>query len=153
VHPAFLPYLADPETKEPLRLEARRWSGERVVEGTLVSPTAVYPIRAGVPRFVTGAAGAYADSFAAQWRRWSRVQFESENRGRPMAGHTRTMWERITGMAGTLTGSTVGDFGSGSGRFLEIVRAKGGRALGLELSDAADVAAAHFAHDPDVLVC
>ena len=42
-------------------------------------------------------AGALRAELRVEWSRWPRVQFESENVGRPMQGHTTRMWERITG--------------------------------------------------------
>jgi SAM-dependent methyltransferase/uncharacterized protein YbaR (Trm112 family) len=150
MNPAFLSYLADPVTRAPLTLDVTRAHGDDVIEGRLLSARAVYPIVGGVPRF---AGASYVASFGAQWARWRRVQFDRENVGRPMEGHTRRMWEAITDHAARLDGALVGDFGCGTGRFLATVREKGGRAIGLELSDAADVAAENFRGDPDVLVC
>lgn len=151
MNPDFLPYLADPVSKEPLTLEGGRRDGGRVIEGRLVSDLAVYPITNGIPRFATAAD--YVGSFAEQWARWRRIQFDGENIGRPMEGYTRRMWESITGCGDVLDGTVVGDFGCGAGRFVETVRAKGGRVIALELSGAVDVAAANFRDDPGVLVC
>jgi len=109
-----------------------------------------YPIVRGVPRFVSEEN--YAASFGRQWNRWPRVQFEAENEGLPMAGHTTRMWETVTAAPAALNGATVVEFGCGSGRFLDVVRARGGVAVGLELSSAVEPAAANFADCPDVLV-
>ena len=100
--------------------------------------------------------GSYSHSFGYQWHRWPKVQFESENVGKPMEGHTRQMWERITGISPSgvdLTGSVVLDMGCGPGRFIDVARSKGARVIGIDYSSAADVAAANFAHDPDVCIC
>lgn len=151
MHKSFLPYLADPKTGEPLALEVERAEGDEVIEGSLRSASNRYPIVRGVPRF---AGDEYAASFGYQWNRWARVQFESENRGKPMQGHTKAMWERITGLGeGNLAGSVIAEFGCGPGRFLEVVRMKGGRAIGLDLSSAVEAAAENFKNDPDVLIC
>lgn len=155
MHPSFLEFLADPETGEPLELVARERVGGLVLSGELRSSVARYPIVRGIPRFAGWRQGErYADSFGWQWRRWSRVQFESENRGGPMEGHTRRMWERIMGL-GTeeLGGEVFAEFGCGPGRFLEIVRMRGGRAIGLDLSEAVEAAAENFRGDPGVLIC
>jgi SAM-dependent methyltransferase/uncharacterized protein YbaR (Trm112 family) len=155
MHLSFLKHLVDPRTKEPLELQARERDGEFVLEGSLVARGHSYPIVRGVPRFAGYEGGAdYTKSFAFQWRQWSRVQFESENVGGPMEGHTLRMWERITAVGpNDLNGTVIGDFGCGPGRFVEIVRRKCGRVIALDLSDAVEVARANFRGDPDVLIC
>jgi SAM-dependent methyltransferase len=156
VHPSFLTELIDPRTKEPLALKAVQWDGEFVLEGSLVSRAHSYPIVRGVPRFAGYEEDTdnYTASFGVQWSRWSRVQFESENVGRPMEGHTLRMWERITGVADTdLHGAVFADFGCGPGRFVEIVRRKHGRVIGLDLSDCVEVAHQNFRGDTNVLIC
>ena len=61
---------------------------------------------------------------------------------------------RITAMSdGRLDGKVVAEFGCGPGRFLEVVRMKGGKAIGLDLSLAVEAAAENFKNDPDVLIC
>jgi SAM-dependent methyltransferase len=69
-----------------------------------------------------------------------------------MAGHTTRMWERITGVAGSLTGQTIVDFGCGPGRFLDVVQKRGGCAVGIDLSLAVESARRNFPDDPDVLI-
>lgn len=153
MHPKFLHLLCCPETGDSLALDAEKtlpngtvWSGE------LRSPSGKnYPIVRGVPRFV--GKQAYASSFGFEWTRWPRVQFESENVGRPMEGHTTRMWERITYAEDKqVAGRTVVDFGCGPGRFLDVVRRKGGLAVGIDLSNAVDAARRNFRDDPDVLI-
>ena len=66
-----------------------------VASGVLVSPSGDrYPVVRGVPRFVD--TQRYAASFGYEWNRWPRLQFDSENAGKPMANHTTRMWETIT---------------------------------------------------------
>jgi SAM-dependent methyltransferase/uncharacterized protein YbaR (Trm112 family) len=152
MHRRLLDMLRCPQTGAPLSLRAgeTRSSGF-VVSGELTARTGTrYPIVGGVPRFA-GADG-YASSFGFEWNRWPRVQFEAENVGRPMAGHTTRMWERITRADGDLRGRAIVEFGCGAGRFLDVVRRKGGTAVGLELSAAAQAARANLGEDPDVLV-
>ena len=121
------------------------WSGTLTTTGGTS-----YPIVRGIPRFVDQEN--YASSFGYEWNRWPRVQFEDENAGRPMAGHTTRMWEIITEVEGGLEGQTIVEFGCGPGRFLDVVRRKGGRAVGIDLSQAVEAARQNFAHDPDVLI-
>jgi SAM-dependent methyltransferase len=153
MNPDFLPLLCCPETGESLRLEGQeRDARGSVLTGNLRSAGGrTYPIVRGVPRFVDSEQ--YTGSFGYEWSRWPRVQFEAENAGRAMAGHTQRMWERSTGVEDAeVRGKTIVEFGCGPGRFLDVVRRKGGLAVGLELSRAVEVARDNFAQDPQVLV-
>src|SRR5688500_8803465 len=137
MHPRFVDILRCPETGEPLSLDPLVTLETGMVwAGVLRSPSGKqYPIVRGVPRFV--AREQYAASFGWEWGRWPRVQFESENVGRPMAGHTTRMWDRITGAADEeVRARTIVEFGCGPGRFLDVVRRKGGLAVGLDMSAA-----------------
>ena len=153
MHPKFLDLLCCQETGEPLSMHATqvRPNG-MVVAGALTSPSGrSYPIVRGVPRFVSKEK--YAASFGWEWERWPRVQFEADNAGGAMAGHTTRMWERITGAGPEdVAGKTIVDFGCGPGRFLDVVRRKGGVAVGIDMSAAVDAARANFGDDPDVLI-
>jgi len=153
MHERFVDLLCCPKTSELLSLRVfERRSNGLVVSGELVAQSGItYPIIRGIPRFVEQEQ--YASSFGYEWNRWPRVQFEAENRGRPMAGYTTTMWERITGITHeSLCDQTIVEFGCGPGRFLDVVRRKGGIAVGLELSAAVEAARANFADDSDVLI-
>jgi SAM-dependent methyltransferase/uncharacterized protein YbaR (Trm112 family) len=151
---SFLPYLQDPATGEALALEVTKEESGDVREGFLVSPSNRYPIVRGVPRFAGYKDDSnYAKSFGYQWNKWSLIQFERDNKGRPMEGHTRRMWERIAGRTDVAAGSVVADYGCGPGRFVDIARDKGARVIGLDLSDAVEAAGEIFASDPQVLIC
>lgn len=154
MHPKFLDILACPKTGEPLIIEAKEYDNEgMVISGYLrnQSSTYHYPIRNGIPRFVYSES--YTDSFGYEWKKWSRVQFESENIGGAMEGHTSRMFHRITELNETdLIGKIIVEFGCGSGRFLDIVRKKGGIAVGIDMSEAADIARTNFQDDSDVLI-
>lgn len=152
MHARFLPLLRCPHTGSELSLTATRSRADgRVLDGALTSAEGrSYPVVRGVPRFV--AEEAYAASFGRQWNRWPRIQFESDNAGGPMAGHTTRMWETVTAAPASLRGQTVVEFGCGSGRFLDVVSARGGVAVGIELSSAVEAAASNFEERPDVLV-
>jgi SAM-dependent methyltransferase len=63
------------------------------------------------------------------------------------------MWETITGAGEQdVNGKTIVEFGCGPGRFLDIVRSKGGCAVGLDISLAVESARRNFTDDPDVLI-
>jgi SAM-dependent methyltransferase len=156
MHPSFLEYLVDPVTKEPLVIQKiSQTRSDSIIEGILVSSTSEYEIRDGIPRFVRHKAeNNYAASFAFEWLRWGRVQFESDNIGKPMQGHTQGMFERIVGHnEANYAGQVVLDVGCGSGRFTDVVRRKGGRVIAVDYSAAAEVAYRNFEFDDQVLVC
>ena len=153
MHPSFVSVLCCPETRESLWIEPRETgSNGMVVSGTLASLSGQrYPIVDGIPRFVD--VEQYAASFGYEWNRWPRVQFESENVGTRMTGHTTRMWEAITALTEKqLDGKTIVEFGCGPGRFLDVVRRRGGRAVGIDLSLAVEAAGDNFAYDPNVLI-
>lgn len=155
MHISFLDYLVDPFTQEPLQLVVHKRADDFIVEGNLVSQTRSYPIVRGVSRFAGYAEDDnYVHSFSYQWNKWSRIQFESENVGRPMEGHTLKMWERITAVdTNDLQGALIADFGCGPGRFIEIVRMKQGRVIGIDMSHAVEAAQKNFEGDANVLIC
>lgn len=148
----FLDLLCCPETREPMRLEAdETHPNGMVTSGALVGPSGRrYPIIRGVPRFV--GVEHYAASFGFEWNRWPRLQFDDQNVGRPLEGHTTRMWETITGVTGDLPGKTLVEFGCGPGRFLDVARRKGAHAVGIDLSQAVEAARRNFSDDPDVLI-
>lgn len=152
----FLDYLVDPITKEPFKLKVEEVLGSNVIKGHLISSSSTYPIVRGIPRFAGyyNEKGNYVKSFSYQWKKWAKVQFEDENKGRPMAGHTQAMWEKIVGnIYSDLGKQVIVDFGCGSGRFVDIVRRKNGRVIGLDLSEAVESAGEIFKNDPNVLIC
>jgi SAM-dependent methyltransferase len=169
MHLSFLDYLVDPATGEPLRLEITQRCGEFVETGLLKSSDHEYPIVRGIPRFVEYQSANYSRSFGYQWRKWPRLQFDSENIGRSMEGRTRKMWEKITGKSDdiddlsdqirlndddmNLNGAVIADIGCGPGRFIDVARAKGARVIGVDYSAAVEVAQQNFKHNPQVCIC
>lgn len=155
MHISFLEYLADPKTKEPLVLTAEKKDGDVIIEGALKSPSNTYPIVRGIPRFAGYKDDKnYTKSFGYQWNKWSKIQFDSENIGRPMENWTKKMWERITAVkSDDLQKSLIIDYGCGPGRFLDTVRNKNGKAIGIDLSDAVEAAGEIFKGDKNVMIC
>jgi SAM-dependent methyltransferase len=169
MHLSFLEYLVDPATGESLQPEITECCGEFIETGLLKSSTHAYPIVRGIPRFVEYRADNYSRSFGYQWRKWPRLQFDSENIGRPMEGYTRKMWERITGTAEktdpdgdqrsinrkrvSLDGAVIADIGCGPGRFIEVAHAKGARVIGIDYSAAVEAAEQNFKHNSNVCIC
>lgn len=152
IHPIFLDMLCCPKSGSDLQLAVDEYNEDGTVRrGALIGPNDRYPIVGSIPRFVDKEY--YSASFGYEWKKWSRVQFESENTGGKMAGHTRRMFETVTGLAGdALKGKRVVEFGCGPGRFLDIVRSMGGTAVGIDLSMAVESARENFRDDADVLI-
>jgi SAM-dependent methyltransferase len=153
MHEKYLNLFCCPETGEALTLMPDEVRPNGIIAtGKLVSQSGrVYPIVRGIPRFVKSEH--YAASFGYEWNRWPRVQFEDENVGRPMQGHTTRMWEVITASEQRdIRGKSIVEFGCGPGRFLDVVRRKGGVAVGIDISQAVESARKNFPDDPDVLI-
>jgi ubiquinone/menaquinone biosynthesis C-methylase UbiE/uncharacterized protein YbaR (Trm112 family) len=158
MHSDFVSYFADPDTHVPLTLDITSGSGDMIESGFFVNESTGrrYPIVNGIPRFVDYEEETYARSYGYQWHKWPRVQFESENVGKPMEGHTRRMWERIVGFHERkldLAGKTVLDIGCGPGRFIDVARSKGAKVIGLDYSGAVEVAHGIFGENPGVCIC
>ena len=144
----FLSILCCPDTGECFHLDAaEKKSNGSIISGFLTTQSGrKYPIVNGIPRFASEEI--YASSFGYEWKRWPRVQFEDENIGKPMEGHTTSMWEKITGVSeNQVRDKNIVEFGCGSGRFMDVVRRKGGTAIGIELSRAVEIARQNFEKD------
>lgn len=89
-----LKLLRDPKDLSVLRLTATRVEDGEILEGLLQSDNATYPITNGIPRFVESEG--YSENFGWQWKKWSKVQYESENEGLPMDGWTENMFFTAT---------------------------------------------------------
>ncbi len=154
MHPKFLKLLCCPKTRSSLLLDAVEISDDGSVQtGSLIAAVGNYryPIIKGVPRFVTKEL--YTKSFGYEWHKWPKVQFESANTGKTMHGHTTRMFDAVTGLSGKdLSGKLVVEFGCGPGRFLDLVRGRGGVAVGIDMSQAVETARQNFANEADVLI-
>jgi len=82
----------------------------------------------------------YAESFSFQWHRYARTQLDDD------ASHESEMtFRRKTGFSPEeLWGKLVLDVGCGMGRFAEVASRWGARVVGIDLSRAAEVAAANL---------
>lgn len=156
MHLSFLKYLIDPKTQRPLKVKIIKRTGDFIVEGLLFSNENTYPIVNGIPRFAGYSESNqkdYLKSFSYQWNKWAYIQYESQNIGKPMHHHTRRMWEKITDFKFNLKNKILLDVGCGPGRFLEVVRQKHSKVIGIDMSFAVEPAADFFKRDPYVLVC
>lgn len=141
----FVPKLACPACRGPLRLEATRRDGDEVAEGRLACACgASHPIVRGIPRMVVGEAAVRGtqESFGTQWRRRTEGSFEAET----LFGLTREEEQRLFFQALDLTakdlrGRWVLDAGCGSGRLTTGLATHGAEAVGIDVTQSVDVIA------------
>ena len=143
---SYIDLFKCPNSGENLTLEILKESEDQVIEGSLKSSNYSYPITNGIPRFVEDEG--YSDNFGWQWNKWARIQFEDENIGRPMAGHTEDMFKKITELdSNQLHGKVILDIGCGPGRFVDIAKSMGATVIAIDYSSAIDAAKENFKGD------
>lgn len=99
-----------------------------------------YPIIRGIPRFA--ASDGYAKNFSFEWDIHRRTQLDASTEG----ASTRR-FEEVTGLrAAELRDKVVLDVGVGAGRFADVLGRAGARVVGLDLSNAIEVAHENLAH-------
>ena len=128
--------LVCPNCKARLSLEVSTQKGEQIIAGFFRCDRckAEYPIRNGIPRFVSSEA--YSSSFGFEWKHWRRTQFDTFSRK-----SSGTTFVASTGVQpATLAGKLVLDAGCGSGRYMDIVAHSGAEVVGVDLSLAVEVA-------------
>jgi SAM-dependent methyltransferase len=154
MHPKFLSILICPQTGQELKLISECTDDKGfIITGQLITydGNIKYDIYNGVPRFV--AKENYTSSFGYEWKKWSRIQFEDENVGKPMEGHTIKMFKAITEFNETdVKDKMIVEFGCGPGRFLDLILKCKGIAVGIDMSIAVDSAAGNFKGNPNVLI-
>jgi SAM-dependent methyltransferase len=120
-----------------------------ILDGSLTSlrTGTVYPIRAGIPRFVNDSG--YTDSFGKQWNLFRTTQLDSSTGAR----NSENRFDAEAGWSQKdLNGRLVLDAGCGAGRFAEIVAARGARVVALDMSSAVESARATLARFPTAQV-
>ncbi|MBU2567064.1 methyltransferase domain-containing protein [Patescibacteria group bacterium] len=153
MHSKYIDILQCPKTHQNLILTSGEVDANGFIDqGTLSTENGLisYQIKNGLPVFVPEES--YASSFGTEWKTWPKVQFESENVGKPMEGFTKKMLEDITQYPANLGEKTIAEFGCGSGRFIDVLRKRNATAIGIEITQAAEVANEVFKHDPNVLI-
>lgn len=134
-----------PGCRGSLRLHA---SESVIIEtGTLECSScgAVYPVRRGVPRFVS--TESYADTFGRQWTRWARTQHDSLNETTIFRGRM----QRYTGWTPeSMSGKVVVDAGCGPGGFIDVIEEHAKLVIGFDLSCAIDAAYELHGRRPNV---
>lgn len=110
-------------------------------DGVLACPAGeVYPVVAGIPRFVVDQG--YAEAFGAQWNHYRLTQLDSHTGATISADRARRclgeeLWH-------TLDDRLVLECGCGAGRFTEVLLERGARVTSVDLSAAVDANAEAF---------
>ena len=130
-----LQYLVCPQCGSDLSvIEASQRKGPAIETGILqcLNCSKRYSIARFIPRFVP--LDNYASGFGFQWTKHARTQYDSYSGGN--VSETRffdeTQWDR------NLTGQTILEVGSGSGRFTEQAAATGAMVVSMDFSYAID---------------
>ena len=131
--PFLLSMLADPETGEPVRLANARYDETgSIVEGELVSSTATYPIRNGIPRFAeVPSLRKTVHGFGDQWNQFNFTRFRDH-----WLEHTV---RNTFGSVDSFRGKLIVDAGGGSGaQTLWMLQAGARHVILLDLSHSVD---------------
>ena len=141
----LLRFLACPGCHGGLDLSATTTAGGHVSEGSLrcSACAAEYPIRNGIPRFVPNAA--YAQSFSFEWQRWRRTQFDTASRRASLTTFVASTGRCPEDMAGKV----VLEAGCGAGRYMDLMARAGAQIIGIDLSQAIEVAQENLGHLPN----
>lgn len=145
----YLKLLRCPVSGENLNLEISELKDDLIITGRLISSKNIYPITNGIPRFVKDEG--YSSNFGWQWNKWAKVQFEDENAGKPMQGHTLNMFKKITELnKEKLNNKFILDIGCGPGRFVDISVKLGSKlVVAIDYSSAIDASKENFNNKND----
>lgn len=144
-----LSYLVCPQCQSRLRIQSAEYDSENDIEHGALQCTGcalVYPIIRHIPRFVP--LENYSNSFSLEWNRHARTQYDSFT-GTTVSEQrffTETLWPR------DLSGQTILEAGSGSGRFTEQAAKTGAMVVSLDLSQAVEANWASNGRQPNVLI-
>ena len=136
MRPRLAELLACPECSGPLRLDISQSDQEEIIAGLLGCPKCRcdYPILDGIPRFVPSDTLMSRPSLGS--RPWRLVQFDTESRKRSESRFVVSTGTQPDELAGKL----VLDVGCGSGQFVDVVARSGAETVGLDPSQAVDIA-------------
>jgi SAM-dependent methyltransferase len=149
MRPSQCDLLCCPECQGVLTLRADRFQGDEAIDGDLLCGCGrAWPLRGGVPRFVDQPADEdtrrTARAFGWEWQVFSEVATHHEQQFLD--------WIRPAGPA-SFRDRIVLEAGCGKGRHTTLVAGWGARAvIGIDLSDAVDVAFANTRHQPNALI-
>lgn len=148
--PEYLDLLACPSCGSiHLRLVPSKIDSTNRIESGLISCVdceSEYAIANYIPRFCS--ITPYADSFGPQWRAFAKTQLDDDvGRESTIRFDSEIGWQHAD-----LTGKTAIEFGSGAGRFVDIVSKRGAKlVVGLDATDAVDASQESLQHRDNVL--
>lgn len=133
----YLSFMCCPECRSELAVDGEE-NDKHIIENGFIRCTDTqcghsYPIVNAVPRFVNY--GKYANSFGMQWRSFAKTQLDGSQ-----TSDSQVRWDsEVTWSADDLAGKTILEFGSGAGRFIDVVSKLGAKlAIGIDITDAVD---------------
>lgn len=141
----YLSFMCCPECRSQLVVDGQENENQVIESGSIRCVDKgcgqKYPIINAVPRFVNN--GKYANSFGQQWRTFAKTQLDdSQTKDSQVRWDSEVCWD-----AGDLAGKTVIEFGSGAGRFIDVVSKLGAKlAIGIDITDAVDASQANLAN-------
>jgi SAM-dependent methyltransferase len=122
--------------------------GPRIQTGSLECKgcNIAYPIQNYIPRFSLSTP--YADSFGPQWRTFAKSQIDTDQ----LKESTARFNSEIGWQKNDLQGKLVVEFGSGAGRFVDVISQRGARlVVGLDATDAVDASQDNLGDRDNVL--
>lgn len=131
----YLDFMCCPSCKKDLGISGVKDDRNRIKEGQIVCTSCdkEWEIRNYVPRFVDY--GKYANSFGEQWKSFAKTQLDSSKiKESEIRWNSEVNWTQED-----LDNKMVIEFGSGAGRFVDIVSRRGAKiAIGVDITDAVD---------------
>lgn len=135
----YLEFMCCPCCKGKLQIEASKKRDGKIESGSIAcinsSCGKIYSVINFIPRFVED--GIYAQSFGEQWKTFARTQLDNTT-----YQETEKRWNSEVGWGEVdIAGMRLIEFGSGAGRFVDIVSKKGAKLIvGVDITDAVDAA-------------
>ena len=145
----YLKYLKCPKCgSKSLKLRGSEKEDERIKSGSIDCNQCEtnYPITNYIPRFSVSTP--YADSFGPQWRSFATSQIDTDQiRESNLRFDSEIGWSE-----NDIKGKSVVEYGSGAGRFVDIVSQRGAHLIiGLDATDAVDAAQSNLQDRKNVL--
>ncbi len=143
--PSLATILACPKCHAPLQLAIDVRDHEQILSGSLHCRQCprTFPIKEGIPRFVSSES--YVSSFSFEWKRWRWTQFDTAS-----CKSSRSTFVASTGrLPEELAGKLGLDAGCGAGRYMDLLARAGAEIVGLDLSLAIEVAKQNLGHLPN----
>ncbi len=147
----FIDFLCCPNCQSNLSLKITSEYQGKILSGSLTCKnnncSNIYPIKNSIPRFVSSPK--YAKSFGDQWNKFAKTQLDTSN-----LNQSEARWETEIGWSSTdLKGKNIVEFGSGAGRFVDIVSKRNvNLVVGIDITSAVDAAQSNLINRDNVLI-